>query len=71
MLFGAVMICESTKYKLADYPVLAKLANEKTLAKKLDARACRYIYASGKFNKNDLSPEEHIFYDSLTNGIIK
>ncbi len=31
-------------YPLADYPVLASLAQGRTKASKLDGRACRYIY---------------------------
>lgn len=34
-------------YRLAEFPVLAELAKERTLANKLDGRACRYIYESG------------------------
>ena len=33
-----------TLYRLADYPVLASLAQGGTKASKLDGRACRYIY---------------------------
>lgn len=32
-------------YRLADYPVLAALARERTTAIKLDGRACRLIYS--------------------------
>lgn len=31
-------------YRLADYPVLASLAQGRTKASKLDGRACRYVY---------------------------
>lgn len=31
-------------YRLADFPILAQLAKDKTAANKLDGRACRYIY---------------------------
>lgn len=33
-------------YRLADFPVLASLAQGRTEATKLDGRACRYIYES-------------------------
>jgi len=33
-------------YRLADYPVLAALAAERTKASRLDGRACRAIYDS-------------------------
>ncbi|MDQ7775377.1 MAG: hypothetical protein Q4615_05410 [Paracoccus aminovorans] len=32
-------------FKLNDYPVLARIAAGKTKAKRLDDRACRWLYA--------------------------
>ena len=34
----------SALYRLADFPVLASLARERTQASKLDGRACRHLY---------------------------
>ncbi|NLR75305.1 hypothetical protein [Leeia aquatica] len=36
----------NTLYRLADYPVLARLAKARTHATRLDGRACRCLYES-------------------------
>lgn len=41
-------------YKLADYPVLEKLAKKRTTATRLDGRTCRFIYA-GALNDIDIT----------------
>lgn len=53
--------------KLADYPVLAALAKERTTATKLDGRACRHIYveAMSRINWAQVSEQEKVFMQAL------
>lgn len=62
---------ESDTYLLADYPILAKLARDRTQAKRLDERACRYIYSTGAFTEKDFSTREKCFYDSIHGNATK
>lgn len=54
-------------YRLADYPVLASLARERTEATKLDGRACRYIYEAAlpRIDWRSVSESERAFMRSL------
>ena len=56
-----------TLYRLADYPVLASLAQGGTKASKLDGRACRYIYEAAlpRIDWQALSASELAFMRSL------
>jgi len=56
---------ESIAYRLADYPVLSQLAQKQTAAKRLDARACRYLYASNNVDVSTLSEAEKVFFKYL------
>lgn len=54
-------------FKLADYPVLEKLAQKHTTATRLDGRACRFIYAEA-LNDVDItkfSASERQLFDAL------
>jgi len=44
------MISDHALVKLSDYPILEELARRRTKAKRLDRRACRYIYQTGLSN---------------------
>jgi len=46
-------------YRLADFPLLALLAKDKTTATKLDGRACRYVYESGLDKLDPAQISEH------------
>ncbi len=70
MSLGVFMIDESIVYRLADYPVLAQIAQKQTAAKKLDARACRYIYASNQVDVSSLAETEKTFFSALFNGFL-
>ena len=52
-----------TLYRLADYPVLASLAQGGTKAIKLDGRACRYIYEAAlpRIDWQAVLPSERAF----------
>ncbi len=54
-------------YVLADFPVLAALAHERTEAVKLDGRACFSIYmdAFERIDRQALSAHELAFMESL------
>ena len=54
-------------YHLADYPVLATLARERTTASKLDGRACLHLYkeALPRMDWQALSAQERAFMLSL------
>jgi len=54
-------------YRLADYPVLASLAQGGTKASKLDGRACRYIYEAAlpRIDWQAMSTSERAFMHSL------
>lgn len=54
-------------YPLADYPVLASLAQGRTKASKLDGRACRYIYEAAlpRIDWQAVSARERAFMRSL------
>lgn len=56
-----------TLYRLADYPVLASLAQGGTKASKLDGRACRYIYEAAlpRIDWQAVSACERAFMHSL------
>ena len=56
-----------TLYRLADYPVLASLAQGGTKASKLDGRACRYIYEAAlpRIDWQAVSASELAFMRSL------
>ena len=56
-----------TLYRLADYPVLASLAQGGTKASKLDGRACRYIYEAAlpRIDWQAVSASERAFMHSL------
>ena len=56
-----------TLYRLADYPVLASLARDRTAATKLDGRACRYIYEAAlpRIDWQAMSASERAFMHSL------
>lgn len=56
-----------TLYRLADYPVLASLAQGGTKASKLDGRACRYIYEAAlpRIDWQAMSASERAFMHSL------
>ena len=56
-----------TLYRLADYPVLASLAQGGTKASKLDGRACRYIYEAAlpRIDWQAMSTSERAFMHSL------
>ena len=56
-----------TLYRLADYPVLASLAQGGTKASKLDGRACRYIYEAAlpRIDWQAVSASERAFMRSL------
>jgi len=41
------MISDHAMVRLSDYPLLEELARRRTTAKRLDRRACRYIYQTG------------------------
>ena len=57
-------------YRLADYPVLAALSHDRSQARRLDGRACRYIYeaASPQIDWQAVSANELKFMRSL--GIV-
>jgi hypothetical protein len=44
-----------TVYRLAGYPILARIAQKQKAATALDARACRYIYASNNVDVSILT----------------
>lgn len=52
---------------LADYPLLAALAKERTTATKLDGRACRFIYSEAlpRIDWQAMSASELAFLRSL------
>lgn len=52
---------------LADHPVLASLAQERTAATRLDGRACRYLYEAAlpRLDWQALSDSELAFMRSL------
>ena len=54
-------------YRLADYPVLASLAQGRTEATKLDGRACRYLYteAAATMDVSFIPAQELAFMRSL------
>jgi len=53
-------------YLLSDYPVLTRLVAGRTMATRLDTRACRRLYALATAdNLGTMGPEERKFYDSL------
>ena len=54
-------------YRLADYPVLAALARNRTTATRLDGRACQSIYeaVSTRIDWNAVSASELAFMHSL------
>jgi hypothetical protein len=54
-------------YRLADYPVLAALARERTKATKLDGRACRHLYEAAlpRIDWSAVSASELAFMRSL------
>ena len=54
-------------YRLADYPVLAALAQERTTATKLDGRVCRLIYSEAlpRIDWQAVSASELVFLRSL------
>lgn len=53
-------------YLLSDYPVLARLADGRTEATSLDARACRRLYALATADDlGAMGPKGRGFYDSL------
>ena len=56
-----------TLSRLADYPVLASLAQGGTKASKLDGRACRYIYEAAlpRIDWQAVSASERAFMHSL------
>ena len=56
-----------TLYRLADYPVLASLAQGGTKASKLDGRACRYIYETAvpRIDWQAVSASERAFMRAL------
>lgn len=56
-----------TIYQLADYPVLAALARDRTTATRLDGRACQSIYeaVSTRIDWNAVSASELAFMRSL------
>ncbi len=66
-----LMTCHSRvwhgMYVLADFPVLAALARERTGAARLDGRACFSIYmdAFERIDRQALSPHELAFMESL------
>ncbi|MBP1153135.1 hypothetical protein [Methylocaldum sp. RMAD-M] len=41
------MISDHAMVRLSDYPILEELGQRRTKAKRLDRRACRYIYQTG------------------------
>ena len=58
-------------YRLADYPLLAALSRDRSQAKRLDGRACRYIYEAAwqQIDWQALSANELEFMRSL--GVIE
>lgn len=54
-----VMNVDHKLYRLADFPVLAQLAKDKTTATQLDSRACRHIYESNLDKLNPAKFSEH------------
>lgn len=54
-------------YLLADYPVLAALARDRTTATRLDGRACRLIYSEAlpRIDWQAVSASELAFLRSL------
>lgn len=53
-------------YLLSDYPVLGRLAANRTMATQLDVRACRRLYALATADDlGAMGPKERRFYDSL------
>lgn len=54
-------------YRLADYPVLASLARDRTAATKLDGRACQHLYteAAATMDVSHLPAHELAFMRSL------
>lgn len=53
------MNSDHTLYRLADFPLLAHLAKDKTTATKLDGRACRHIYESSSDKLDPAQISEH------------
>ena len=60
-------VVKHSLYRLADYPVLAALAQERTTATKLDGRACRLIYSEAlpRIDWQAVSASELAFLRSL------
>lgn len=58
---------ECCLHRLADYPVLAKLASARTNASKLDGRTCRFIYAQAlhEIDITQFSGSERRLFDAL------
>ena len=56
-----------TMIRLADYPILEQLAKHRTIAPRLDSRACRDIYERGlpEIDVAYIQPEERELIDSL------
>ncbi|MDF3855115.1 hypothetical protein [Paracoccus pantotrophus] len=53
-------------YLVGEYPVLARLADGRTEATSLDARACRRLYMLATADDlGAMGPKERDFYDSL------
>lgn len=54
-------------YQLADYPVLAAVARDRTMATRLDGRACQSIYesVSARIDWSTVSASELAFMQSL------
>ncbi len=59
------MINEAAVYRLAEYPVLERMAQAKTAATQLDARSCRFIYMTNIVDPSTLTEKEKIFYSLL------
>ena len=64
------MSCTNTDnslHKLADYPVLARLANGRTTATHLDGRACRFIYQAAlhEIDISSFSNSERQLFNAL------
>lgn len=62
-------IYHHSMFRLADYPLLEQSAKGRTMATRLDARACRYIYGCGlpeiDLANIQLKPEERELIESL------
>ena len=58
---------DNSLHKLADYPVLATLAQGRTTATNLDGRACRFIYieAMSLIDTTQISDKEKAFMGAL------